>query len=461
MSVPTVERPRPEVPVQAVPAAPWDSEGVASRHRPPGGTAYWVAVAVFAILGLAGIVALVVLARSETTTPVAWAYAAATLSFLLSTAQAAPVLAVATRLARGNWGVPLRRAAEAFAVGGLVVAPLAILLLSRLPDWRGRPSIWLDWPGAPFVPDSVAVVTLTLLGLALLYATSLPDLAAARDAGAGGPTRWLALGWRGTSRQWSVLPAGATLLGALYAIHYLMVHLLLASDLALSLVPGWSSAAFPAYHAVSGLQGGTAATVLALALLRRNGEARHQIATSAFSVCGRLLLALSLVSFWLLWSELLTYWYGRTPRERWLLDLLLFGPSLVPMLLAVGLSHALPFLLLIWGPIRRGVAGTVVVSALILVGILIDRVRVFGMAWSVAAPVPARDVPLAPLPPFPLPGLLDLLIVVGLPALVLLAYLLLPRVVPPLSGWEVRATQRLVVAREAHEAEVVVVARPS
>lgn len=461
MTVPTVERPRPLMPPGRATDVSRGTSGEPSPHRPLGGAGYWLAVAVLAVLGVAGLAALVVLALAGPPSLARWAYPAATLSFLLSTAMAAPVLAFATRLARGYWGVPLRRAAELFAIGGIVVAPLAVVLLSRLPEWRGRPSIWLDWPGAPFVWDSVAVLTLAVLGLALLYVTCLPDLASARDAGAGDLIRRLALGWRGTTRQWTVLPAGVVLLGALYAMHYAMVHLLLASDLALSLVSGWNSSAFPAYHAISGLQGGVAATVLALALLRRVGEGQHHIATSAFAVCGRLLLALALVSFWLLWSEFLTYWYGRTPRERWLLDLLMFGPSLGPFLIAVGLGQLLPFVLLIWGPIRRGMTGTALVSALILVGILVDRVRVFGMAWSVAGPVAARDAPLPPMPLFPLPGLLDVLVLAGLPALVLLAYLLLLRAVPELSLWEVRAAERLVVRHTAHEAEVVVVARPS
>ena len=40
---------------------------------------------------------------------------------------------------------------------------------------------------------------------------------------------------------------------------------------------------------------------------------------------GSWLLALSLLYFYFTWAEFLTYWYGRTPEEVWLLGLLMFG----------------------------------------------------------------------------------------------------------------------------------------
>src|SRR5206468_188450 len=121
-------------------------------------------------------------------------------------------------------------------------------------------------------------------------------------------------GWAGTPTQWRVLTRGIIALGGLYTLLVVFVHLLVASDLGLSLVPGWHSAVIPAYHVVSGLEGAVALVVLGLAAVRRL-DAR--IARS----CAKLLLALSLLWFYLVWCELLTYWYGRTPDEQRLLAL--------------------------------------------------------------------------------------------------------------------------------------------
>ena len=427
---------------------------------PPGGPGYWLAVVTLGVLALAGVVALTLLATDGPEPRVRWAYPAATLSFILSTAQAAPILALATRLTRGYWSAPLRRLAEVGAVAGLVTAPLAILLLLQLPEWHRRPSIWQDWPGAPLLWDSVAVVLLAVLGMLLLHVAALPDFAAARDAGAGGLTRLRALGWRGTLKQWRVLSYGLTLLGACYLTLYTLVHLLVVSDLALSLVPHWSSAVMPPYHAISGVQGGVATTVLALGLLRR-AAGPERVEASAFHACGVILLVLALIWFWFVWSELLTLWYGRMPHEQWLLGLLMFGPGLAPFIVASGLCFLLPTVLLIWNPIRNSVRGPVVVAALTLLGLLADRVRVFGAAWSVAGPVLPHDAPLPPLPSFPLPGPLDLLILVGMPAAVLLLGLLVLRLLPPLALWELRAVDLLTVEEPLARTRVAVVGKPS
>lgn len=415
---------------------------------------------VLGLLTAAGVAALVLLAAGGPEPRVKWAYAAATLSFILSTAQAMPILALATRLTRGYWSAPLRRLAELGAVAGLVTAPLGVLLLLQLPDWHDRPSIWQEWPGAPLLWDSIAIVALAVLGMLLLHVAALPDFATARDAGSAGLTRLRALGWRGTLRQWRVLTFGLTLLGACYLVLYTLVHLLVSSDLALSLVPHWTSAAIPPYHAISGVQGGVATTVLALALLRRMAGP-ERVATAVFHPLGVILLVLALIWFWFVWSELLTFWYGRLPHEQWLLGLLLFGPSLVPFLAAAALCFLLPLVLLIWNPIRNSVRGPVVVAALTLVGLLADRVRIFGAAWSVAGPPHPHDAPLPPLPAFPLPGLLDLLIVVGLPAAVVCLGLLVLRLLPPLALWELRAVDLLTVHEPLARTRVVVVGKPS
>src|SRR5713101_5908431 len=133
-----------------------------------------VAIILLAILALAGAVSLIILAMNGPEPRTNWGYAAAVLAFLMSTAQAAPILAFATRLAKGYWAIPLRRAADLLTVSGIVTTPLFILLLFQLPDFHGRQGIWNDWPGAPIVWDAIGIGLLTFAGLSILYVTSLP-----------------------------------------------------------------------------------------------------------------------------------------------------------------------------------------------------------------------------------------------------------------------------------------------
>jgi hypothetical protein len=76
-----------------------------------------------------------------------------------------------------------------------------------------------------------------------------------------------------------------------------------------------------------------------------------------------------------------------------------------------------PVLLLMWNPLRRSWRAVTFVSAAVLIGLWLDRNRIYVTAWSVAGPVSDRlDV----MPAFAAPGALGLAALVGVPALALL-----------------------------------------
>jgi molybdopterin-containing oxidoreductase family membrane subunit len=412
---------------------------------------------VLAVLAVIGLVALIGKAMAGPEPRAQWGYIVGVTAFLFSSIQAAPVLAFMTRLAKGFWGVPLRRAAELGVIASLVTTPLFFIILNQLPDWHGRRSIWFDWPGAPQLWDGIAVVTFALLGLALLYLTCLPDLAARRDVGASSLARVLSLGWTGTVRQWQVLSGGIVVLGAFYLIMLVFMHLLIASDFAMSLVPGWNSAVFPGYHAVTSFQAALATTLLLAAALRRFGGLERYIGLDAFWSAAKPMLALSLLFFYFTWSEFLIPWYGRKPEEMFVLETMMFGPRLALFVLAFLLCFVLPFALLIWNPIRVSINGPTFVAALILVGNFIDRMRIYGAAWSVAGPV---DQHLEHPPPAVPPGGVEILVIAGAIAAVGALYLLAIRVVPPISIWEFKNGLLLRVEAPYLRREVAVVAKP-
>lgn len=426
-----------------------------------GGTGYWIAVVVLAVLATAGLVSLAMLLTGEPASRTKWAYTAATVAFLLSSAQAAPVLAFTTRRSKGYWGMAVRRAADLLAIAGLVSAPLVILLLMQLPHDHADHGFWFNWPGAPLVWDGIAVVLLAVLGVILVYVSSLPDLAARRDLRA--PSSGLALGWTGTVHQWRVLATAVATLGALYFALYAYVHLLVVTDLAVSLVPEWHSAVIPVHHAVTGLQGGVATTLLVMAALSRFGKYSQYFGRDTFHETGKLLLILSTFYFYFIWSELLPLWYWRTPPAIWTLGLFMFGPYLPVFAVSITCAFLIPFLMLLYNPIRDSVLGTTVAAGIALVGIFADRVRLYVPAWSFAGPlIPKGPEILAsrPLPPIHYPSIADVLIMIGLPAAVLLLYLLCLRVVPAIARWEYLTGTLLSVERSYLETEVAVVAKP-
>ena len=397
-------------------------------------------IAGLVVLSVVGVVGVIAMIASGPEPRARWGYLAATLAFLLGAAQLAPVLAFISRLGRGFWGAPLRRIADLFALAGLVTAPVLIILLQQLPDWLGRPSIWSDWPGAPRVWDASAAIALALTGAALVWLTSRPDRH---------PT-----GWSGAARQWRVLGAGVIALGAFYCMLAVFVHLLVSSDLALSLVPAWHSAVIPAYHVVSGFEAAVALVVVATAILRPEGH------LDTFHASAKLLLALALLWFYFVWCELLTYWYGRTPDEQSLLALFMFGPGSGLFVVAAVCEFVVPVLVLIWNRARASTTAVTCVAAVIVIGNYVDRLRLYLAAWTVATPR-AEDHLAENLPPLPMPGVPDIAASVGTLAFVGLILLVAQRWVPSVATWEIKAVGRLVRERRVLRTRVSVVGRPS
>lgn len=414
-------------------------------------------ILVLGILAVVGLVALVLLIASGPEPRTKWGFPAAVLAYLLGTAHAAPILAFLTRLAKGYWAIPARRAAELWGVVGFVSTPLFIVLLFQLPDSHGRASIWFNWPGAPLLWDSICIIILSATALALLYLNAIPDFAAARDAGDSGLARRWARGWVGTPRQWQVMTGGIVVLGAFYVMVYAYVHLFMAADMAMSLVPGWKSSVFPAYHAISGFQSGLALMMITLGLMRRFGALQRYIGRDQFWGAAKLMLATSLLFFYLTWSEHLLPWYGRLPSELFYLELMFYGPFKDLFLLSFAMNFVLPFAFLIWNRVRVSVNGPILVGAIILVGNFIDRTRIYLASWSVAGPVGVRW---EHAPATYYPGPLEGLVVVGALAAVVCLYLLALRIIPPISIWEFKTSLMLKVERRYLASEVAVVAKP-
>ncbi len=416
-----------------------------------------VTTLVLALLFAAGVAGLVLRLQGGFEDRAAWGYYAALFSFLLATAGSAPVAAVLLRLTSTDWRRPITRAVEIFAVVGLLLLLMSIPLLALQPRAAGRPTIWLGWPLAPHLYDTLALAAFVACGLLLFYASAMPDFAAKRDFAVSGESRWparLAWRWQGTVRHWRIQRAVLALLGAFYLMLLILVHSLIAADFAESLVPGWKDPLFPVQQALVGFQTGLATTVVVMALLRRLGFQGH-IELEHFWAMGKILLAFSLLWAYFWFSGFIVMWYGRLPVERELLDLFWFGPYLPLFLATLLLNFAGPLAILMWNPLRRSIRWPVVVSLMIITGTLLEKVRFYVAAYSVAGSATLEQVPAARLPDFP-----DVLIFVGGISGAALMYILASRIVPVIAIWEIKEGLLLRARGALVKLGVWVVAKP-
>ena len=423
-------------------------------------------VLVLAGLFLLGVIGFIIKLFEGFDDRVEWGYYAVLVAYLLTTAQSVPLVAIATRMARAHFRRPFSRAAELFTVVGLYNLLLLVPLLFVIPSPEGRKTIWFvsqyrdGWPqAAPYLYDFLAMLILVFVGLGLLFATSLPDLAAARDDGRGRTSlyRRLALGWQGSKRQWRLLQMGIGVLGGFYFLMLVFTHSILSLDLAESQIPGWKDALFPTQHAITGLQSAVALTLVIMYVLRRWGGYGAYLQVEQFWGLSKLLLATSLLWAYFWFAGMITLWYGRQPVEQNVLKYLMFESYLIPFLLAFILCFIAPVSMLIWNPVRKSIPLLTLIGTVVLIGTFFERLRVYVGAFSIED-VTAHELDFVPTAH--LPDYADVFILVGGLAGAALVYLLASKIIPLISIWEMKELLLLRRVRTFGRRSIVSLGKP-
>lgn len=440
------------------------------RHQRPAGPLFrWAALAL-GFLFLLGVVGFVYRAVVDGFgRPEAWGYYVAVFAFLLTTAQAAPMVAIAPRIARAHWRRPVSRAAELFVVVGLFNFLLFIPILFVLPSLaNGRRTLWFYEPGkvpaySPHVWAGLAMAAFALTGLFLLWVSAMPDMAHLRDHGTGWRRLWgrrLARGWLGTTWQWFFHKHRLGILGAFYFMLLVFVQFLVVSDFLMSLVPGWIDALFPATHAANSLQAGVATVLVTMFILRRWGGYRDLIGLDQFWGMGKLLFALSLLWVWFWFSSFNILWYGKKPNEQFALEMMMVGPYLPAFMASFVMNFVVPLFVLVWNPVRKSIWGPPLIALSVLVGTFFDRIRLYVAAYLVATKSPLREVSPADVPAARLPDFADVFMMAGAIAGAILVYMLAARLIPVVSIWEMKELVLYRVHRVYHRAHVMVLGKP-
>ena len=419
------------------------------------------------ILSIAGIVALVLKWIDQSDDSTRWGYVAALVTFLLSVTGGAPMVAMAPVFAKANWVRPVTRIAAMFSFAGVVTVIMLIPLVALLPplvtEGARRRTIWFEAPDySPHFWSTLGLVLLLFTGLALFYSAAIPDFASMRDHSTGWRQRWgkkLARGWVGTNAQWRTLRMRIGMFGTFYFLILVFVNFLITTDFGQSLVPGWRDAIFPMYHTISSLQAGVAGVVVALWAARRYMHLEKYVHVDAFWSLGRLLFALTLLWVYFFYSSFIVFWWGRSATDIATLNLLIKGPMMYVFIAGMLLIWFVPWWILIWNKVRRSVNGMAIGAAVILVGVLLDRIRIFVPAWSVPSDQ-IHDRWLTKIPGTVYPDLFDILIMAGGISLAVLIIMLMTRVIPVLSVWQVQEFNLLSKPIKYMRGHATLVAKP-
>ncbi len=276
--------------------------------------------------------------------PVYWGAYITNFVFWIGISHAGIMVSAILRLTQAEWKRPITRAAEVLTLFSLIAALSNILFHVGRP-WRiywitPLPPIFIGfdfargiWPNvrSPFVWDPVAVGTYLLSTILFVYTCLIPDIALVRDKVKSGPAKIvysiLALGFRGTPRQWKVQATAPILLSALVLPIFVSVHSIVSWDFAVSIaVEGWHSTIFAPYFIIGAIHSGVSGVVTLMAGLLWLYKLDKYIKPDHFDAIGRLLVVVATIWFFALFLEWIYALYPLEDPEIALRDMQVSQP---------------------------------------------------------------------------------------------------------------------------------------
>ena len=378
-----------------------------------------------------------------------WGYYAAIFFFLFMVTSAAPLAAVAFRFTKSHWRRPLSRVSEMFALVGvlniLMFIPLMILLPSinnpsiGVEELEIRRTIWFEVPiGAPHAWNMLGVIFLAVAALAILWLSVVPDLAEHRLTATGFRRKvysFLAGHWYGTKRQWMGQKAGLAVLGAFYFMLLIYVHFIIGTDYAMSLVAGWKDSIFPPLFSLTSFQAALGLILVVLFIMRRWGGYQEYIGVSTFWSASKILLGFTLLWAYHTFAFFITFWYGRLEIEQNIIKYFFIEAYSGAFAANFFFSFVMPFLILLWNPVRKTDWGPALAGLSVLCGAFLFNLKTFVGSFN-AGDIYAIAFEFIPGPAWP--DVWDVFMVIGGLGAVAFIYLAGTRLIPILSVWETK-----------------------
>ena len=374
--------------------------------------------------------------------PVYWGFYITSFVFWIGISHAGTLISAILRLVDAGWRRPVTRCAEVITVFALMIGamfPLIHLGRPWLAFWLiPYPNDRMIWPNlrSPLVWDFVAINTYLTGSLMFLYLPTIPDFAIVRDRSTGLRRRIygvLALGWRGTPRQWHRLETAMQIMAIAIVPVAVSVHTVVSFDFSMAPVPMWQTTIFGPYFVAGAIFSGIAALLIAMAALRRFLHFEDYLHPVHFENLGKLLLVMALLWGYFVFNDRLVTYYGNRPSEMavfWRTQRESFAPLYWTMVIC---NFGLPLVLM---GIRRfrTITGCVIASVGVVIGMWLERFLII---------VPSLGHKYLPYS-FGMyrPQPVEIIIAGGTFAAITLLYVLFAKVVPIISIWELKAGEQ-------------------
>jgi len=407
------------------------------------GPAYYVVVGLLVALASVVFIAWYVqltmgIGMSGKNRPSFWGLYITTFVFWIGISHAGTLISAILRVVQAEWRRPITRCAEAITTFALITGslfPLIHLGRAWLFYWMvPYPNSRYLWPNfqSPLMWDFIAINTYLTGSVTYLYLPMIPDMAVARDKSTGWRKtmyRTLALGWRGTEREWVRLEKAISIMALIIIPVAVSVHTIVSWDFAMTLMPMWRSTIFGPYFVVGAIFSGIAALLIAMVLIRKYFNLQNYLQPIHFDNLAKMLFAMSLLWFYFTFTEYLVTWYGNEAPEMPVFWSKISGRFAPLFWLMVTCNFLIPFPILAIKRLRT-IPLVCFASVCILVGMWLERFLII---------VPTLTHPFLPYNYGTYwPSLTEASIAAGTLGLFVLLYFLFAKFSPMISIWEIQ-----------------------
>ena len=314
--------------------------------------------------------------------PVAWGLALANYVWWIGIASGGTFISSLFYLLDADWRNGVNRTAESltlFAAAAAGMMPILHLGRQGLFYWLFPYSTVMGiWPQflSPLLWDFVALLCYVLNSIAFWYIGLIPDCATLRDrATTRGKQVFygiLALGWRGSARDWRTYKAAYLIMAGIMAPMVVSVHSIVGLDFAAGLIAGWHSTQWPPYFFIGALYSGWAVVLVLIIPLRRLYGLEPLITERHLNIIAKLMLATGLMLAYCYLMEVIDPLYSGEPAKVEAFYASAFGHYGATYWARNTLNIFIPQLL--WLPfIRRSKVALVAISLGIVSGMWIER----------------------------------------------------------------------------------------
>lgn len=314
----------------------------------------------------------------------AWMSVWSNFLFWSSLAIAGVMFGAILQAAKGHWGKGFLRVAEgtaAFLPVSLILFLLLFFGADHIFPWLGSDvtaelnRTWLTKDGL-FLRDGILLLLLYGAGFVYLWSSlraDAPFLVPRHKGWRKALVRAMSRNWGNDEEEVERCRRRMSRMSPALIIGWAVVYTILAFDLSMSLVPGFTSAVFGPYFFIGGWLSMLAMVAVLAHQYRRQYDLQDVWGKWEFHDLGKLIFAFVIFWTYLWFAQYLVIWYGNFPREAHFFLPRTGGHFSTVYWLQMVLIFGLPFLFLLGRKPKMRSSWLAFVATLILVGFWVER----------------------------------------------------------------------------------------